>query len=710
MFLPRWLYPIQRYLFSLKSQNPRNVRRRVPAPHRVRLFLEGLEERLTPSVLTPINNDTPAAFGQINPNAAPATTTTASDATAPFSTSDQTVTLNATVTSGGNAVTEGTVTFTVLQGTRVIGTATPGTVNSSGQASADYTLPGGTDAGTYTIDASYHDNSGAFADSSDNTHTLKVTSSTAAATTTAASNATATFGAQNVTLTANVASNNNPVTEGTVFFTILKGSTVIGTATSGPVNSSGQANVSYALPAGTAVGSYTIEADYTDSTGAFAASSDTSHTLTVNAASTTTAASNATATFSANPQAVTLNATVTSSAGTVNEGSVQFKVLQGSTVIGTATSSSVNSSGQATASYALPAGTPAGTYTIEANYSDNAGNFATSSDNTHKLTVAGASTTTSASNATANFSSSDQDVTLNATVTSSAGTVNEGTVTFTLFDNVNGNTIGSATTSSTVSNGGASVSYLLPAGTPAGSYTINAVYNPGTDFSGSSDSTHSLTVGASNSTSLSLSAVSITPNLANGTAQVTLTAHVTNPGGTVGEGVVKVTMGGVSATGNLVNGLTIVNLTVPLQVVIDNPSVSLAYTDTATPASFADSSTSRTLFLNAWSGVLPSKLSFAADGTELIQLQAGGQTVLGYAYSPVGLLLQINVSSVTLPVTYTHTSSDVLVTIGGLPWQLNFFNSTGQFQGLISLAFASDGSPEWLMYNSSGQITGSTPV
>ena len=69
-------------------------------------------------------------------------------------------------------------------------------------------------------------------------------------------------------------------------------------------------------------------------------------------------------------------------------------------------------------------------------------------------------TTTTASNATAPFSSSDQNVTLTATVTSPAGTVNEGTVTFGVF---NGATqIGSTVTSGTVSNGTVTATYTLP--------------------------------------------------------------------------------------------------------------------------------------------------------------------------------------------------------------------------------------------------------
>jgi len=101
-------------------------------------------------------------------------------------------------------------------------------------------------------------------------------------------------------------------------------------------------------------------------------------------------------------------------------------------------------------------------------------------------------TTTTASNATAPYSASAQNVTLSATVTSADGTVDAGTVTFTVMQG--STTIGTATTSSTVASGAASVSYALPAATPVATYTIQAVYNAGGVFLTSSDSSHTLTV------------------------------------------------------------------------------------------------------------------------------------------------------------------------------------------------------------------------
>jgi hypothetical protein len=701
-----WLRRLQRRLFPAQAQKALKARRRPPASRRVRLSLEGLEERLTPSTtINPIANNTPAISGPISPDAASATTTAASDATATFSPSDQNVTLKASVTSSAGTVKEGSVQFTILQGTTVIGTATSGTV-SDGSASVSYKLPGGTAAGTYTIEADYSDSSGTFASSSDNTHTLTVS---AASTTTAASNVTVAFSssAQNATLKASVTSTAGTVDEGSVKFTILQGTTVIGTALSGTV-SGGSASVSYALPAGQALGTYTIEADYTDSSKNFADSSDKTHTLTIATATTTTAKS-ATTTFNESDRTVTLTATVTSSGTAATVGSVAFTLLDSSgNTIGSSLSGTVNSSGQASVSYIVPAGTAAGSYTIEADYSDSTGKFAPSSDNTHKLTINAAATTITASNATVSFNSSAQNVTLSATVTSSAGSVNEGSVAFTIFDS-SGNTVGTST-SGTVNNGSVSVSFALPAGLAAGSYTIEADYSDSTgNFAANSDISHTLTVSAASGTSVTLTAVNIVPNASGTSAQVTFTATVSNASGTVGAGVLSITMAGVSGQGNVVNGTATVQLTVPLQAVANNANLTLSYSDNAAAANFAGQTQSQSLAFNIWNATLPSNLSFANDGSEVIQVQMSGQAMFGWVYSASGLLEQINVSSLTLPVTYTHVGGQELATIAGVPWQL-MMSSNGQSLGIASLGFNTDGSAEVFFFDPNGQIIGAQPL
>ena len=99
-------------------------------------------------------------------------TTIASAASATYSTSAQNVTLAATVTSSAGTVAAGSVTFTLKNGSTVIGVAVSGPV-SSGSASVTYSLPARTAAGSYTIQAVYSTAAGN-ADGSDSTHLLTV--------------------------------------------------------------------------------------------------------------------------------------------------------------------------------------------------------------------------------------------------------------------------------------------------------------------------------------------------------------------------------------------------------------------------------------------------------------------------------------------------------------------------------------------------------
>lgn len=314
---------------------------------------------------------------------------------------------------------------------------------------------------------------------------------------TAAANASIPFktSAQSVSLSATVV---NSVNEGSVSFQIMNGATNVGTAIAGVI-SNGNASVTYTLPAGTPAGTYTIAANYSGGTN-FLASSDNSHTLTVTQATTTTLAATASTVYSLTAKSVTLSSTVTSPGGTINEGSVTFQLKNGASNVGAPLAGAV-SNGNASVSYSLPAGTAAGSYTISASYSGT--NFSASSDVAHNLTITQATTSTSAANASVTYSPSAQTVPLSATVSSPAGTVSEGSVTFQLTRS--GVNIGTAIPGSTL-NGNSSVTYTIPAGTTAGTYTINASYS-GTNFSGSVNSSAVLTIGKS-SASISLSSYS----------------------------------------------------------------------------------------------------------------------------------------------------------------------------------------------------------
>ena len=75
----------------------------------------------------------------------------------------------------------------------------------------------------------------------------------------------------------------------------------------------------------------------------------------------------------------------------------------------------------------------------------------------------------------------------------------DGTVTFTLLSG--STTVGSPVTAN-VSGALATATYVLPAATPIGTYTIQAAYNGTTTYSGSSDSSHTLTVTANGAATL----------------------------------------------------------------------------------------------------------------------------------------------------------------------------------------------------------------
>jgi hypothetical protein len=416
-------------------------------------------------------------------NPAPTATATAPASTA-FSVGGSSVSLSATVASPAGTVDEGTVTFTVLSGASTVGT--PVTVSvTGGAASATYAVPGGTPAGTYTIQATY-DGTANLTTSTDGAHQLTVTP---AVTTTTATSASATFSplGQSVSLGATVTSAAGIIIAGTVTFTILNGTTVVGNPVTVNV-AAGSAHAPYELPAGTAGGTYTIRAAYSG-TPNFAASTEAAHQLTVNPAATTTTAASASAVFSSGGQSVPLTATVTSPAGTVNEGTETFTALNGSTVVGSPVTVNV-AAGSASASYALPAGTGAGTYTIRAVY-DGTAAFGTSTDAAHTLTVGRAAVSGTAASTSVIESNGPQTVTLTTTLTSPAGTVNGGTVTFSILSG--GATVGTPVTAPVV-NGTATADDTLPGHTRAGSYTIQAVYSGTADFAGLTDTAQFLRV------------------------------------------------------------------------------------------------------------------------------------------------------------------------------------------------------------------------
>ena len=380
-----------------------------------------------------VNHVTNAALPTIvyQPFVSGASGTAAAPATATFSPTDQTINLSATVsTTAGVAINEGQETFTILQGTQIIGKTTAPANVSNGAVTATYTLPGNTPAGQYIIEASYTDSAGNYLPAIDTRHFLTVGP---AATVTTTPNASKTFDGtkdQSIPLSAQVSSKAGTVDEGIVTFTILSGGNPVGSPVHANVTGD-VANATYTLLAGTSGGSYTIQAVYTDPID-FTTSTGT-NTLTVAGAATTITASDASATFDATAgEGITLSANVSSTAGTINQGAVTFKILDSSSNLVASTDVTV-ANGVASRNYILPAGTGVGTYTIQATY-DGTPSFAASLPANSTLTISGSTTTTAASNASVAFDTAGETVTLTASVTSPGGTVSGGKVTFTVLE------------------------------------------------------------------------------------------------------------------------------------------------------------------------------------------------------------------------------------------------------------------------------------
>ncbi len=293
-----------------------------------------------------------------------------------------------------------------------------------------------------------------------------------ASTITSASNASAFYSSsnQNISVSAAVSSLSGIVNEGTVTFQLKNGATIVGAPTAAAVTV-GMANVTYVLPAGTVSGSYVLVAAYCGGLN-YLASSDNSHNLTVSPAATTTSAPVQGAAFSNSSQNVTLHATVISPGGTVNEGMVTFQLKNGAANLGAAVTTATGANGTANATYALPAGTALGSYTIAVAYGS-AVNFAPSSSSTLNFTVVSPIVLGSAPTASPNPVIVGESVDFNAVATGSGGPL---TYTWSFGDGTTGS---GASVSHVYSLAGTydvslSVSDGLTTATPGLSVTVNA--------------------------------------------------------------------------------------------------------------------------------------------------------------------------------------------------------------------------------------------
>ena len=241
-----------------------------------------------------------------------------------------------------------------------------------------------------------------------------------------------------------------------------------------------------ARPAGT----YIIQAVYNGTTN-FLGYTDNSHDLMVSAAATATAAASASATFSTCGQNVPLNATVTSAAGTVNEGTETFTILSGTTADRHARHRQRQR--RRRQRHLCPARRHAGRHLHHPGRLQRHDQLPRLHRQQPRPDGQRGRHGDRRRQRLGDFQHVGQNVPLNATMTSPAGTVNEGTETFTIL---NGTTpIGTPVTVN-VCGGAASASYVLP-GRHAGRHVhIQAVYNGTANFAGYTDTSHALTVSA----------------------------------------------------------------------------------------------------------------------------------------------------------------------------------------------------------------------
>jgi hypothetical protein len=330
--------------------------------------------------------------------ALPASTTTL-QASPPFASPGQSVTLTATVASQSTTnIPSGTVTF--LNGTTTLGTAT---LNASGVATFSTTsLPAGSDS----ITASYGGDSGDTASTSEAV-TVTIAATLLATNTVLTSSAASISSGQSVTFTATVSPQTGTnVATGAVTF--LDGATTLGTA---QLNASGVATFS---TTSLALGTHSITASYGgDSKDSGSVSAAVSVNVSNVVATKTTLTASATQVTAG--QSVTFTATVSPQSGSnVATGTVTF--LDGTTSLGTA---QLNASGVATFSSTTLA---VGSNSITASYGGDANDSpSTSAAVTVSVTAAAAPTYSMAVSSSTISLTAGQASTLTVTLTPANG-------------------------------------------------------------------------------------------------------------------------------------------------------------------------------------------------------------------------------------------------------------------------------------------------
>jgi hypothetical protein len=543
------------------------------------------------------------------------TTVSVPPVTAPCSPTSQTVALSATVAAKGFTVNEGTVTFTLVDSSGNAVASAQGNV-TNGTVTARVTIPAGLAPGTYTIRADYNDSTGEFNPSTGFGRLTITPCATSITSVTATPNPV--FACDHpLTVSATITSPDGIVNKGSVVFTLTgpNGSHVI--PPSQPIQVvNGTASTTLTVPFGAPSGPFSLTVSYTDSSGTFAPSSITvNNAVTVQTPSTSVSVTDVPTTFSPTSQDVTFKATIASSdCPPVNRGQVVFTVTDAAGApVGKSVTATVSNS-QASATFTVPAGLDARTYTITAVYSDPSGGYQPSPPAKGNLIINPASTTvtvkvvppTMPPTITVQYSPTSQIIGVPVTVTSPNATVIEGTVTLTVRD-AKGNTIDIG--SGTVSNGSTTVTIQLAPGLFPDTYPITADYHDAKgNYVDSSDKTAKLIVQpvipSSSVPTVSVPYTILDPQPRSNTT--TLTANLTAPIGIpINEGEVQffVTNSAgaplvpttVPIVAQVHNGHASAPFSVPPQAARGNYTITAKYSDNSPNPIFANSSGTGTL-------------------------------------------------------------------------------------------------------------------
>jgi hypothetical protein len=241
----------------------------------------------------------------------------------------------------------------------------------------------------------------------------------------------------------------------------------------------------------------------------------------------------------------------------------------------------------------------------------------------------------------------------------------------------------------------------------ADSYTIDTVYNPGPDFTASSDNTHAFTI-APAAAALQLTGIAVVPNLFALNQTETIHAHALGPGGVVNQGTVAFKVDGQTVSAAVDgSGNAMASLTLPLLTAASSQSITAVFNGpNRLPANAA-----QTALLGLVDALLPDVDTSTAAGGQSVQSYLMGLPLLDFFYPPQGQLTQVIFGPSLLSWNYSYFGGLTVVTLDGvLPVAVMARTPQGQLLGAVQLTVSAGGTPVVELINAQGQVVFSQPV